>query len=663
VSIAKRIGSVAVAVAVLATATATAHAATSARTPVATVRAYVAALGRHDAEGACALVDPRLVRSRSDCSLDRATFRGVLRARIEPGALIRGTRARVVVDLVVDYDPQTHSLPLSVSRSRLLLRLVDGRWRIAATAGRPLQLVVQGSGPVVPDPAPAGTAAALRRLADDELLALSGNAPMLCDLLRRGVLPSVRDECERAFPFDSLDAAGSAVRLAGLTAHLTAPGRARLEITAVATRAVRSTSRPGYALRARRWSDTVHAVRSGGRWKLVKPSRSFYRTLGLSPPADVDAPSATAVWPAGDMTVPSLSERATPPECRTPPLLWGPRCSHFDGLGAGAGLVAWSAGSGASARPVAAGAAAGSVAALPGQERGFSAVTGIAPVGDGALVIETSFGDLATRAVPVGRDGRPRGPVQPVDEGRSTTSDNDVGERSVVVPMPGGAAGATVLTATRIILRLDADGRPTGPVGTLATGLDIGGGLLVARPDGTLLWFGAGPNGDGIAVTALDAGGNVVAAPATQTGAGAPLGTSFAAAEDAAGRMLVGWVEEGGGRRTLRTWLYDPAAPGSTTPVSRAGWPSARTDDADRVDVTALPDGGWGLAWSAGAGVWADRLPSSGGAWVARPRRVAASFLGTHSGARGFALAGDTVAWIAPPAVAGLSQVRSTPLP
>jgi hypothetical protein len=662
VSSLKRIGVVVVVVAVLAPATA--HAATSSRTPTATVRAYVAALERHDAKGACALLDPGLWTSQRDCRANLQADATIRHVRIEPGALARGGRARVVVGLVVDEDALTHSLPLRAGRSRVLLRRIDGRWRIVAVGG-PIALNTSGRETRAPDPVPAG-AAALRRLADDELLALSGNGKMLCDILADGA-PLTDEGCTRSAS-GLLDTTGLAVRLAGFAAHVTAPGRARLEITAVATRAGRSARRPGYVLHARRLSDVVFAVRSGGRWALAKPSRSFYRVLGVPAPADVGSPSATAVWPAADAAVPSLSERMAPPGCRTPLLLWAGSCLHFDGLGSGAGLVAWSAGYAASARPVAAGAAAGPttiVAARDGQERRLWSVTGIAPVGDGALVIETGFGDLETRAIPVERDGRPRGPVQLVDLGVTDGSfDNNVGDGAVVVPMPAGTATATVLTATRKIVRLGADGRAVGPVAVLSESQELANGLLVGRPDGTFLWFAGDGDGAGITVMALDASGNPVGAPVTQPG-GAVLGPSFAAAEDAAGRVLVGWIEERADmRRTLRTWVSDPGAPGSTAPVSHANWPGAGSgsDVTDDVDVSALPDGGWGLVWSVGPVLWAGRLLPTG-AWLAQPRRVAAPFLGTLIKVRGFGLAGDTVAWLAPPAVAGLSQVRSAPLP
>jgi hypothetical protein len=666
VSSVNRIGSVVAVLAVLVPATA--RAATPPRGPEAVARAYVAALGRHDAKGACALVDPRLWRSRGACRTSLETSVEILRARIEPGALARGTRARVVVGLVVGEDAAAHGVGPRVSRTRLLLRRTGGRWRVAA-AGDPIALGGWRPGSPAPDPTPAGGTAALRRLADDELLALSGNAMLLCDLLAHGAPLAAGDGgCVRA-GLGGLDAAGLAVRLAGFAAHVTAPGRARLDVTAVATRAVRSARRPGYALRSRRWPDTLFAVRSGGRWRLAKPSRSFYRALGLPAPADVGSPSATAVWPDAGPSIPSLSERTAPPGCRTPPALWALSCFHFDGLAAGAGLVAWSAGYAASARPVATGAAAGpttTVAALGARDRRLWSVTGIAPAGDGALVIETGFGDLATRAVPVGRDGWPRGPVQPVDDGVTDGSfTNDVGAGAAVVPMPAGAATATVVTTTRRIVRLGADGRPAGPGGVLPNGLDLAGGLLVARADGTLLWFGAGDGGGGIAVTALDATGSPTGAPVTRPSDGTPIGTSFAAAQDAAGRVLVGWIEErAGGQEALREWVYDPAAPGSTAPATRAAWPrpGSGSDLPDDVDVSALPDGSWGLAWSAGAGLWAGRLQPSG-TWRADPRRVALPFLATLLEARGFGLASDTVAWIAPPAVAGLSQVRSAPLP
>jgi hypothetical protein len=642
---------------------ATAHAARPVRTPAETARAYVAALERHDIQDACSLLDSSTWTSRRSCPTTLEETPAIRRVRIEPGALTRGTRARVVVGLVVDDRPG----PPHVSRSRVLLRRIDGRWRIVV-AGGPLAVGPWRSA-TTPDPAPTGAAAALRRLADDELLALSGNGSMLCGLLARGApLGGSGGGCARVDLYDRLnDGAELAARLARFAVRVTAPGRARLDITAVGTRAVRSARRPGYALRSRRWSDTLFAVRSGGRWKLAKPSRSLYLALGVPAPADVGSPSKTAVWPGGGEVVPSLSER-TAPGCETPSVLWAMTCFHFDGLASGAGLVAWSAGYEASARPVAAGVAAGTTATVAPRDRPayrLWSVTGIAPVGDGALVIETGFGDPETRAIPVGRDGRPRGPVQMVDGVTDGSSDDGLGSGAVVVPMPAGSATATVLTATDKIVRLGADGRPAGPAGTLEEDLNSAEGLLVGRADGTLLWFAAKKDGAGIAVTALDAGGNPVGDPVAQPGAGAPLGSSFAAAEDAAGRVFAGWIEEGPDhRRTLRTWVLDPSAPGATAPVSRVEWTGtgSGTEVTDDVAVSALPDGGWGLALSGGSELVAGRLQPSG-AWLARPQRVALGFSGTLLDAQGFGLAGDTVAWIAPPPVAGLSQVRSAPLP
>jgi hypothetical protein len=642
---------------------ATAHATTPPRTPAATVRAYVAALAHHDAAGACALTDPSLWEARRPCRTALDASATIRRARLEPGGLTRGTRARVVVDLVGGARATGR---LSVSRTRVLLHRIGGRWRIAK-AGAPLTLGRSRHGAAAPDPAPAGTTAALRRLADDELLTLSGNAELLCGLLASGApLAGTDSGCVRVALTGLLDGAGVAVRLTRLATHVTAPGRARLDAGVVVTWAVRSARRPGYRLRTLRWSDVLFAVRSGGRWRLVKPSRSFYRVAGVPAPADVGSSSGGVEWPDDDASVPSLSQRAVPRGCQTPPPLWAMTCRNVDGLASGAGLVAWSAGYTASARPVAGGAAAGpvtAVAALDPHDRRLWSVAGVAAVGDGALVIEEGFGDAATRAVPVTRDGRPRGPARLVDAG---VADDDGRGAPAVVPSAPGDATATVVTATRRIVRLGADGRIMGPAGALPDGQDLTRSLLVARLDGTFLWFGAG-DGGGLTVTLLDASGNPLGAPVARQGGASVLSGSLAAAQDAAGHVLVGWVEEGDQRRrTLRTWTYDPSAPASTAPVTRVSWagPSGSEDDsdADRVDVSALPDGGWSVAWSQGSALWAAGLVPSG-VWRAPPRRVATAFSTTLLQRRGFGLTGDTVAWIAPPAVAGLPQVRSAPLP
>src|SRR4051812_31892795 len=304
-------------------------------------------------------------------------------------------------------------------------------------------------------------------------------------------------------------------------------------------------------------------------------------------------------------------------------------CWNLDGLASGAGLVAWSAGYTASARPVAGGAAAGplmTVAAQDPHDRRLWSVAGVAAAGDGALVIEEGFGDAATRAVPVTRDGRPRGPAQLVDAG---VADDDGRGAPAVVPSAPGDTEATVVTATRRIVRLGVDGRVTGPARALPEGQDLTRGLLVARLDGTFLWFGA-DDGGGLAVTLLDASGNPLGAPVARQDGASVLSGSLAAVQDAAGYVLVGWVEEGDQRRrTLRTWTYDPFAPASTAPVTRASWTDSSGSeddaDADRVDVSALPDGGWGVAWSQGSALWAAGLAPSG-VWRAPPRRVATAF-------------------------------------
>ncbi|MET0604066.1 MAG: hypothetical protein ABW167_18935 [Baekduia sp.] len=647
---------------------AAADAATPSRGPVETVSAYVAALRAGETGRACALLAPDRRPKTAECraglkDLDSAS---IVRARIEPGALTRGARARVIVDLVQKErgrDPWT-------ARARFLLRHEGGRWWIVETGSLP------GISPTFvrrspSDVGPSGTGAALRRLADDELLAVSGNELMLCDLLAPGAPLGTRDGgCFIAERFGAVDNLRYATRADRVTIHRTGPDRARLEVTLTVREAVRTKTKPGWAVRAHHTTDTLYAVRTSGRWRLAKLSRRAYLLLGVRPPDDVDAPGATATWPFAD--VPSISERPVPAECRRPPRVWAVRCQPVAGFAAGGGLVAWSwlGSAPALARPVAAGQAAGAVVDVSPSPvtagRRLWVPEGVAPLPDGALVLERDLtGDGTLRAVPVGPDGRPRGAAQVVGQ---LDDQQDVAPR--VIPGPPGSSTATVLLDWEHMVRLDADGRR---VGTAAMGIGQDSiARLLARADGTLLEL---TDGQGLEVRARGADG----APSGTVAQQAPLRPGYgiaalAGAQAVDGRVLVVWIEtDDRGRGVVRAWAFDPSAPTATAPMTVVAIPQVGATDAlvqsngETLAAVALPGGGWGVAWrwlpkTGGTELWASRLDAVGAPAVAA-RRVTQRLTDTALGRAGFGLAGDTVAFIEWPEIAGLPQVRAAPLP
>jgi hypothetical protein len=590
----------------------------------------------------------------------------IVRARVEPGALTYSARARVVVDLV---QRELGRAPWA-ARSRVLLRHTGGRWRIVETGALP------GISPTFArrspsDVWPSGTGAALRRLADDELLAVSGNELMLCDLLAPGAPLGARDGgCHLAGLFGFLDDFGYDVRADRVTIHRTGPDRARLEVALTIREAVRTKAKPGWAVRLHRAPDTLYAVRSSGRWRLAKLSRRAYTMLGVRPPDDVDAPSSTATWPFAE--VPSLSERPVPIECRRPPGVWADGCQRVAGFATGGGLVTWSLLNPGPVltRPVAAGQATGAIAdasPLPGTGGRLWSPVGVMPLADGALVFERDLtGKHGLRAVPVGSDGRARGDAQVVGQ--------DVDNQDEPVRFVRGSLGATtatVLLASGELVRLGVDGRRIGTAATVKGGTDT---QFLARPDGSLLEIA--PDGEGgMEVVARGADGTPSGVLATR----APVASgsevaAVAGAQAAGGRVLVVWIEaDDHDRGIVRAWGLDPATPAASAPVTIATLQQAvdaqvLTLPNDEVLVAeALPAGGWGIAWrwtpkTGGSELWASRLDDAG-APVAAPRRVTQRLADTALGRAGFGLAGDTVAFVEWPQVAGLQQVRAAPLP
>jgi hypothetical protein len=661
------------AIAVAATLPAGAQAQRAPRTATATARAFVAAAQARDGARACALVDLGPGVSRALCRrLVGAGSVPIVHARVEPGGLTRGRRARVTVALVSRAKGEA---PVA-TRSRVLLRRAGGRWRI--TDGGLPGLGPWGDRDPGPDPVPAGAGAALRRLADDELLMLSGAPSMACALLAPGAPQGGQDGACGSFAFQrAIEASAIAARADRVVVRRTGD-HARLEVTAIVDTAVRTAAPPRFRLRARRWTDTLFAVRAGGRWRLAKLSRKAYDVLGVPAPSDVASPEPTATWPFAE--TPSLSERPVPAECRTPPVLQPSTCREVWALAAGGGTVAWTDGfTSQGTRAVAAGAPVGPVGtaathAISARETWL--VQGVAPVADGALVVEQNAVDHAVRAIPVGPDGQPRGAARTLAAGHPDRGHED---EPVVVRGPVGAPTASVMVAPTTLLTLGPDGAPAAPARALPRlddgfleggGLD-GGGQVVRTADGALLGIGLDVDLRGaLDVRAIGADGRPAAASVTQ----APLAghqllsRSIAAAVAADGRVLVAWMEEDARRRgAVRAWAFDPAAPLASAPVTVATLADAEALW-QTLDASALPGGGWGIAWpdtATGAhtlGMTAARL-DAGGRPLAPARRLSTFAQRPDPGSEVlFGLAGDTVAWVEQPAV-GLQQVRAAPLP
>ncbi|HWH92783.1 MAG TPA: hypothetical protein VNT03_02885 [Baekduia sp.] len=637
--------------------------------PEATARAYVAAVRAHDERRLCALwsaaSDPR---DGFDCKryLRETTNMKVLQARVG-AAFRRGTRARLVVDLVYGYKWQS---PVAV-RSRMLLRRERAGWRVADSGLLP---GLFGRNDSQADPWPTGRSAALRRLADDQLLALSGNDGMMCRLLAPGApLGGGRGACRMV----GGPAEGGSLRLARFAATLTDGAHARLRVTVADTRAVATRRRPGFALRVITRRDRLYAVRTRSGWRLVKPSREFYRAVGQPPPTDVWAPTPTAMWPMPDETLPSVSETPMPAPCRTPPALSNPHtCGSIDGLAvapraSGGAVVAWSTGFATRTRPIGAGAAlAPPTLVAPVHDLAWTAI-GLLPVAGGHLLVENSMATLGVRVTPLDADGRPRGAPVSLFEGYENPDDGVSTRVAVGAP---GAQVAGVLVEREVLRRLGPDGKAVAPDVVVAGARDALAGTVVVQPDGALMAVSSDGGGRMTVRRVGDdgrpAGATVGQERLAQTG---EVEVGPAVAEDAAGHLLILWREDDGhGHGLLRAWRFDPAAPTAGAPVTIARLDVRDETDEDlytgreRLAVGALPGGGWGVAYGVRTGdavpVWVARLDASG-ALVAGPRRFAAGVGDVGYTGVPMDIAGDSVVWVAPPRVAGIPQVRAAPLP
>lgn len=636
---------------------------TAERGPEATVRTYLGALQRHDARAACKLLldveqagGGRVCRSYARLVLERLTLRHI---RIAP-VLQSGAQARTVVEVVALRGPE-----IAFRRARVVLRHEGGRWRIAGAGTLP--------GPYATSDADPGRGTTPQRLAEDVLLGLSGNGGFCASLAPGAPLGGSRTGACR---IAGADRSADALRLTRSVVHRTGATRVRLDVEVAATRATRTARRPGYVLRTHSWSDTLHAIRVGGRWRLVKPSRSFYRAVGVLPPADVDAPDPTATWPV-PVQRPSLSERPVPARCAVPSRLWPAGCTDLDGLAAaprpgGGALVGWSAGSATTARPALGGLADGSAATVD-EGRDGDAWTlvgdGLLSLSGGLLAIEQDQETFAVRAIPLEADGRPRGPAQTVDPGVGNPDD---GEPLAVLPAPPGAAQATLLLDGLMLVRLGPDGRRIVPDVRLAEPDDYDGTTMVTLSDGSLLHVDA-PGDGAVAVGHLTQDGRPVGAEVHQ-----PLALAEVEARTAAvaadGRVLVVWTERSRRRdRVLvRAWLYDPHAPLDDVPVTLSDQRVRAEGDEDEVfepaglSARALPDGGWGVAFfdrrhrvSDAAPILVVRLDGA-----ARPRSAPQPVgMAAERYSSSVALAGDTVAWVEPSPAVGLPQVQAAPLP
>jgi hypothetical protein len=644
-----------------------------------TVRAYAAAVAARDGGRICALLDAHAFSTarscRSSVRLDLRVDRPA-RVRVE-GVLARGARARAVVDLVTIASGGRGA---QVSRARMLLRRVHGRWRVVDSGALPGISPYAGAR-AGDDPQPAAPARALRRLADDELLALSGNGAMLCGLLAPGApLGGPRGACRSAaYAFEA--PGGRALRLARYAEHRLGAGRARLDVTIAAQRAVATRRRPGFVLRTALRRDTLYAVRAGGRWRLVKPSRAFYLAAGQPPPSDVASPAPTATWPADDPALPSLTETPAAPACRVPPALWGGHaCGRVDALagapGPGGGRVAWSLGFSTRTRAVTAGgAAAPAVAADPppaGGEDWHVVDHGLVAVAGGTLLVEEDEARRAVRVLALDDAGRARGPARVLDPGVENPDD---GDDPVVAAGPPDAATAVVVLGSSKAVRVGPDGGPAGPAVALGDAAAYDAAVAVL-PDGALAAIDTSQDGARVRRLGPDGrpAGAVVVQPPQAGATVVSRGPAVAVAPD--GRVLVVWRERrGAGHVDLRGWVYDPAAPAAAAPLTIAQVayrPDPRDDEysdvhPQEIEVGPLPGGGWGVAYgdpgpSAAVGLWAVRLAAAG-APAAPARPVADRLFGAGYSGSAFALAGDTLAWAAPPRVAGVLQVRSAALP
>ncbi|MET0604067.1 MAG: hypothetical protein ABW167_18940 [Baekduia sp.] len=583
-------------------------------------------------------------------------------------------------------------------RNVVLLRRTATKWLVTATGQLPgVDVGVVGGRH---DPRPDGRTATLRRLADDELIAISGGGDgLMCRVLAPGAPFGISPgrpfgACRGVGRADQPDGPPQRFRLTRYAAHLTDSAHARLEVTIVASRAVAAKRRPGYRMVARTVRDTMHAVRRGKRWLLAKPSRAFYLGLGAPVPEDVASPVPTATWPRPDAALPSITETPVATACRVPPpLVSYALCPNVAAIAAsaragGGASVAWSRFLDVPmTRPVAAGAPAGPAlvarAASDGEldeEIWFVAAGGMVDVDGGSLLIEGSISGAGVRALPLDSVGAVRGPAQiitPLQDGSGESP-----ELLVAVGAPG-ATGASVLVPANnggvMVVRLASDGRPSGPRVPLAGVRDLDGlAAAAALPDGGLLLVGPSEGFNGFGVRRFGADGRPIGAEVVQRAQpDRNLVQAPALAVDPAGRVLVAWKEVDDHRHaTVHAWVVDPIAPAAATSVVVGAIRSAlllvdldgvRDSAPDAIAATALSAGGWGLAgteYVAGgrSAGWAARLDAAGAVAVA-PRRVTDRVGDTDYSGGGLTVAGDTVFWISPPLVAGIGQIRAAQLP
>jgi hypothetical protein len=533
--------------------------------------------------------------------------------------------------------------------------------------------------------APAGAAtgrtAALRQLATDELSALSrGDAHLMCRILapdapmKHGGQPP----CSRIPAQDDRDDLPTKLRLRAITIRVSGATYARLDIKATAAQVTKRRGR----LTTHTVHDVLRAVRTGGAWRLAKPSGLFYLMVGAPAPSDLAAAAPTATWPVPDEHQPSVSEQPLLAPCRVPPPLAPsavcPTITTLDlAEGADGGAVsAWTTQTRDGTpvqvltRPLTAGAGVGALldAHGPGDpvDEWSLVDDGLVATVRGALLFEHAQAGTGLRAIPLDARGAVRGPAQTIER---FSVDGGDGATAFVAATPPQATTAAVLLQTyddpdeplTLLARLTPEGTPAGPkvpvsdVGytgdqIAAAALPNGGLLLVDAVNRQITVSHLGPDGRRIGAAAVRPVPDMLSRPAVAVG------------DD--GRVLVAWEQSDDHRRaSIRAWAVDPSSVGSGTPVRVATAPAAPDGKWPQTGIVALAaarDGGWTLAATrqAAAGrrsTTAVRLDATGRP-IGSPTPVAGDV-------DALAVAGDTVAWIAPPQIAGLPQIRAAPLP
>jgi hypothetical protein len=527
----------------------------------------------------------------------------------------------------------------------------------------------------------AGRSAALRLLAADELSALSrGDAGLMCRILARDapMKHGGQPPCSRIPAQDDRDDLPMKLRLRAITIRAANATHARLDITATAAQV---TGRQG-RLRSHTVHDALRAVRIGGAWRLAKPSGLFYLMVGAPAPGDLAAAAATATWPVPDEHQPSVSEQPLLEPCRVPPPLAPasvcPAITTLDlaeGVDGGA-VSAWTTETWDGTpvqvltRPLTAGAGAG--ARLDAHEPGDPvdewsvADDGLVATARGALLFEHPQAGAGLRAIPLDARGAVRGPAQTVQ--RSDAGGADGATDFVAVTSPHATTAAVLLQTyddpdrvQTLLARLTPEGTPAGPRVPVSdvgyTGDQI---AAAALPDGELLRVDAvnrqitvshlGPDAHRIGAAAARPVPDMLGRPAVAVG------------DD--GRVLVAWDRRDDHERTSTwAWAVDPSSVGAGAPVRVATAPAPPNGEWAGSSIVAVAvgrDGGWTLAATRQAG--GARRPAS----VVRldaAGRPAGPPVPVAGDVDGLAVAGDTVAWIAPPQIAGLPQVRAAPLP